>query len=36
MSFQELCDDLLVRKLAIDWWFNTIPASLLKHIDLSQ
>ncbi len=29
-------NDLLVRKLAIDWWFSMIPASLLKHIDLSQ
>jgi hypothetical protein len=34
-STEEL-NDLLVRKLAIDCWFNTIPASLLKHIDLSQ
>lgn len=28
--------DLLVRKLAIDHWFGTIPKSLLKNIDLSE
>lgn len=27
-------NDLIVRKLAIDWWFNMIPKSLLKDIDL--
>lgn len=34
-STEEL-NDLLVRKLAIDWWFSMIPKSLLKNIDLSE
>lgn len=29
-------NDLLVRKLAIDFWFSRVPRSLLKNVDLSE